>query len=86
MPTQMTHSESRPTHEEIARRAQAIYEESGRVPGRDQQNWLKAEAQLMGARKRDAEGSNNANAGARPAAKTPQQPANNPLPSISQRS
>jgi hypothetical protein len=82
MPTQITNSESRPTHEEIAGRAQAIYEKSGRVPGRDQQNWLEAEAQLMRERKRDSEGGN----GAKPAAKAPQRPMNNPSQSVSQRS
>jgi DUF2934 family protein len=40
-------SSSKPTHEEIAQRAQAIYEQTGRQPGRDQQNWLEAESQLM---------------------------------------
>lgn len=39
----------RPTHEEIAERARAIYEQSGRAPGRDVQNWLEAEAQLTAA-------------------------------------
>lgn len=38
-----------PAHEEIARRAREIYEQSGRVPGRDVQNWLQAEAELMAA-------------------------------------
>ncbi len=39
------------SHEEIAERARAIYEQSGRVPGRDLQNWLMAETQLREARK-----------------------------------
>lgn len=43
-------SDSRPTYEEIAQRARAIYEQSGRVPGRDMDNWLQAEAQLIAAR------------------------------------
>ncbi len=43
-------SPSRPTHEEIAQRARAIYEQSGRIPGRDLENWLAAEAQLLAPR------------------------------------
>lgn len=46
--------ESRPTQEEIAQRARAIYEQSGRVPGRDLDNWLQAEMQLMAGRKAGA--------------------------------
>jgi hypothetical protein len=78
MPMQTTNSNSRPTHDEIARRAQAIFEESGRIPGRDMQNWLDAEAQLLAARKRDAEGGNGTNAAARPSTKPAQRPSNNP--------
>ena len=44
-------SDYRPTHQEIAERARAIYEKSGRLPGRDEQNWLQAEAELMRPRK-----------------------------------
>jgi hypothetical protein len=51
MAKQMTNSDNKPTHEEIARRAQAIFEQSGRVPGRDMQNWLEAEKQLTAASK-----------------------------------
>jgi hypothetical protein len=40
-----------PSHQEIAERARAIYEKSGRIPGRDVQNWLQAEAELRRARK-----------------------------------
>lgn len=39
--------ETKPTHDQIAARARAIYEQSGRVPGRDLQNWLQAEAELQ---------------------------------------
>ncbi len=39
----------RPTHEEIAQRAHAIYEASGCAPGHDLENWLKAETQLLSA-------------------------------------
>ncbi len=38
------------THEQIAERARAIYEQSGRMPGRDLDNWLMAEAQLRDGR------------------------------------
>ncbi len=34
------------THERIAERAKALWEASGRVPGRDEQNWHEAEMQL----------------------------------------
>ena len=35
-----------PTSQEISARAKAIWEASGRKPGRDEQNWLEAERQL----------------------------------------
>jgi len=35
-----------PTYEEIARRAFEIYQREGCLPGRDFENWLKAEAEL----------------------------------------
>ena len=38
----------RPSDEEIARRAYEIYEREGRQPGRELENWLKAEAELSG--------------------------------------
>jgi Protein of unknown function (DUF2934) len=34
------------THDEIAARAQQIYEKKGRPQGRDTENWLEAEAEL----------------------------------------
>jgi hypothetical protein len=34
------------THEQIAKRAYEIYLRNGAVPGRDEQNWLQAEAEL----------------------------------------
>jgi hypothetical protein len=46
--------EHKPTHEEIAARARAIYEQSGRLPGRDVQNWLQAEAELTAGRRESA--------------------------------
>ena len=51
MAKRIENGESRPTHEEIAQRARAIYEESGRLPGHDLDNWLKAETELQTARK-----------------------------------
>ena len=51
MAKRMDNGNGRPTHEEIAQRAKAIYEASGRAPGRDLENWLAAEAELMNARK-----------------------------------
>jgi hypothetical protein len=35
-----------PTQADITERAKAIWEASGRKPGRDEQNWLEAERQL----------------------------------------
>ena len=46
---------SKPSHDEIAQRAREIYERSGRVPGRDLENWLEAESQLMASRKPERE-------------------------------
>ena len=37
---------SGPTHEQIAQRAEAIWQKRGRPAGRDELNWLEAEAQL----------------------------------------
>ena len=51
MQKQSTDSNHRPTHEEIAKVAYTIFEKNGRIPGRDVQNWLEAEAQLTAARK-----------------------------------
>jgi len=51
MAKQMNNSDYKPNHNEIARRAEAIFEQSGRVPGRDMQNWLQAEQQLIAAHK-----------------------------------
>ena len=48
---QLTASNYRPTHEEIAKVAYAIFEKNGKIPGRDQENWLEAEAQLLAARR-----------------------------------
>ena len=35
-----------PTHEDIARRAYQRYEQRNRTPGRDQEDWFQAEAEL----------------------------------------
>jgi len=51
MQKQLTDSKHKPTHEEIARMAYAIFEKNGKIPGRDQENWLQAETQLMAARR-----------------------------------
>jgi hypothetical protein len=63
MAKQLNGSNSKPTHEEIAQRARAIYEQKGRVPGHDLENWLEAEAQLNAGRKTSSE--------SRPAARPP---------------
>ncbi len=47
-------NEIKPTHQQIAERARQIYEESGRIPGRDLENWYAAEAQLIGGMSRPA--------------------------------
>ena len=51
MQKQLTDSNHKPTHEEVAKLAYSIFEKSGRIPGRDRENWFEAEAQLMAARK-----------------------------------
>jgi len=63
MAKQLNGPDSKPTHEEIAQRARAIYERKGCVPGHDLENWLEAEAQLMAGRKTSSE--------PRPSAKAP---------------
>jgi len=39
-----------PSLEEISSRAFQIWEQTGRAPGRDVENWLQAEAELRGRR------------------------------------
>jgi hypothetical protein len=51
MPKSASTSSDHPSHEEIARAAETIYERSGRISGRDVENWLAAEAQLIAERK-----------------------------------
>jgi len=36
----------RPTYEQVAERARAIWQERGCIPGQDERNWLEAEAEL----------------------------------------
>ncbi len=40
----------RPTDAEIRARANELYIESGRLPGRELENWLEAEAELLAER------------------------------------
>ncbi len=54
MAQQLATFDQRPTHEEIARRAYALFVQSGRVPGRELDNWLDAEAQLTAVPRHDA--------------------------------
>ncbi len=42
--------DNKPSHHEITERARQIYEQSGRLPGRDLENWLAAEEQLLAKR------------------------------------
>ena len=46
----MEKTDHRPRHAEIAALAEKLYLESGSLPGRDEQNWLNAEAQLLQAK------------------------------------
>jgi Cu2+-exporting ATPase len=39
--------ETRPTQDEVAKKAYALYEKEGRPQGHDKQNWLEAEAQML---------------------------------------
>jgi hypothetical protein len=55
MAKRSTTSNNELTHQEIASAAYAIFEKSGCIPGRDTENWLKAEAQLRQERGRVAE-------------------------------
>lgn len=41
-------------NEAIGRRAREIYEKSGRIAGRDLENWVKAEAEILREQKRSA--------------------------------
>jgi len=39
-------SNHKPTQDQIAQRAYAIFEQNGRAPGRDLENWMQAEREL----------------------------------------
>jgi len=39
--------QTKPTDEQIAARARAIYEARGSLPGHDLENWLQAETELL---------------------------------------
>ena len=45
-PGRASPASTRLTHEQIAERARSLWLASGCLPGRDEQNWLQAEAQL----------------------------------------
>jgi hypothetical protein len=63
--------QNRPSHEDIAKRAYEIFEESGCKPGRDIENWLAAEAQLLKAHKTQSQPSNGVKLMAKPAYREP---------------
>jgi len=71
MAKQFEQPEHGPSHEEIALRAYTLFEKSGRAPGRDMENWLQAEAQLMAHRKAKPETRQNSNGSARSASRQP---------------
>lgn len=41
-------SERQPSYDEISRRAFEIWDSTGRAPGHDVENWLRAETELRG--------------------------------------
>lgn len=41
-------SERKPSYDEISRRAFEIWDSTGRAPGHDVENWLRAETELRG--------------------------------------
>src|SRR5438874_1171633 len=63
--------QTRPTHEQIAKRASEIFEESGRKPGQDMENWLAAEAELMKTHKAQTQPANGTKLLARPTHREP---------------
>ena len=70
MAKQLTNSENHPTHEEIANRAYSLFEQSGKLAGHDQENWFKAEEQLMAERRHSgAERANGRMSSGKPAAR-----------------
>ena len=61
MAKQLESPDQKPTHEEIAQCAYALFEKKGRAPGHDMENWLEAEAQLIAARKSKPEARRDSN-------------------------
>ena len=51
----MRSSNHKPTHDQIAQRAYALFEKSGRAPGHDIENWLRAERELAAASNEESE-------------------------------
>jgi hypothetical protein len=45
-PSSVERLASAPTHDEIARRAYQLFEERGREPGREWEDWFRAEREL----------------------------------------
>jgi len=51
----MTQSGIRPSADEIEKRAYFLWEQEGKVEGRDVEYWLQAEAQLVASQKQEVE-------------------------------
>jgi hypothetical protein len=66
MAKRSTTSNQELTHQEIATAAYALFESSGRIPGRDNENWLQAEAQLLEARRQASQGESPSRGAAKP--------------------
>jgi len=66
MAKRSTTSNQELTHEEIATAAYALFEKSGCIPGRDNENWLQAEAQLLEQRRRVSQGESSSQGAAKP--------------------
>lgn len=52
---QLNHTQSEPSHEEIALQAFLLWEKEGRQPGREMTYWLQAEAQIRQTRQQQVE-------------------------------
>ena len=66
MAKRSTTSNQELTHQEIAIAAYALFEKSGRIPGRDTENWLQAEAQLLEERRLASPGQSPSPGAAKP--------------------
>ena len=64
-----TLEQERPSHDEIARRAYAIFEQQGRPEGREMEHWLEAEAQLTRGSQNQDKTTTTASAPTRPIAR-----------------